>query len=153
MMIDQPSNKLNIVLYFSVFFLTFLGYYAILLGIFNIGLAEVTRIITVPLRLLIMGMLVLVFLSNKVLLKNTAALWFLLFTVLYSIRLLIELQTNTNYYMPISGVMLYFFSFAVIPFLGISLNRVNPSRMKAVFNSFLVGGALFSVLALLSYGQ
>lgn len=147
-------EKLNNRLYFLIFLLTFTGYYAILLLTFRVGLAQDTREITIPLRLGVMILLLLSFVFSFKRLHSSAPLkLFSIFSLFYLIRLLIDYIKGVDYYMPISGVLLYFLSFAVVPFIVIVVQRISKKQLKVIFDAMVIGGAGFSLLSLFTYKQ
>lgn len=145
---------INQTFFFGIFFLTFLGYYAILLLLFNLGLSEFSRSVTVPIRLLIMFfILLLVWFNRSNLNSNSAIKWFLVFIGVYFYRLFIEYNNDVNYYMPVSNVFIYFVAFCVVPFVGIVTQKIDYKTLNFVFKSFLYGGLIFSILSIFSYQQ
>lgn len=150
----MKKNKIDIALYFGIFFLTFLGYYAILLLLFNLGLSEASRSVTIPIRLGIVAMLALLFLKNIKHLQPVKGMhWFLLFCFVYLYRLFDDYNSLELYYMSIPDVLLFFLSFAVIPFIVLSTQPLSKSKLKAMFNALFIGGLLFSALVLFFYSR
>ena len=145
---------INQTLFFGIFFLTFLGYYAILLFLFNSGFSEFSRSVTVPIRVLIMFfILTLVWFNRSNLNSNSAIKWFLVFIGIYCYRLFIEYNNDVNYYIPVSDVFMYFLAFCVVPFLGLVTQKIDYKTLNFVFKSFLYGGLVFSILSIFSYQQ
>ncbi|WP_339698159.1 O-antigen ligase family protein [uncultured Marixanthomonas sp.] len=153
-MLKKKLNNSNIILFFGIFFLTFLGYFTILLVLFDAGMSELSRKITIPLRLFIIGMLLILLWKNRENLRESSGIkWSLFFFLVFSFRLLIEYLRGINYYMSILDVFLYFIAFCVFPFMGIVFQQITLKRLNIIFNSFLIGGAVFSILTILSYKQ
>lgn len=147
-------NRFDTTLYFWVFLLTYVGYYAILLLLFNIGMSDTTRVVTVPIRLLIAVFLLLLFIRNIKKLQYLDNLrWFLLFSLFYIARLFVDYLKNESYYMGIPEVMAYFLSFAVIPFIVISSIKLDTKKINTIFSSLWLGGIVFSVLVVVYYGR
>lgn len=148
------TEKINLVLYFLVFFFVFIGYYAILLTSFELGLHEQTRLVTVPVRLVVIASLVLLLLLNT---KKTRVSYgfqlFLLFSFIYLLRLFAEHNKMVEYYIPMSEVLFYFLAFGFIPFLVLITQEFNKRHLNSIFNALLVGGITFSILSIQFYGR
>lgn len=127
----MKANRFDNILYFNIFLLSFLGYYAILLLLFNLGLSETSRSVTIPIRLGIVAMLVVLFLKNIKHLQSVKGIhWFLFFCFVYLYRLFDDYNSLELYYMSIPDVLLFFLSFAVIPFIVLSTQPLSKSKLK-----------------------
>src|SRR5690606_37950953 len=111
-------------LLYLIFFLTFLGFYAILLLAINAGMSGFTREITIPVRAILgitlLGLLVVNW--NEIKVRKETKL-FILFAFLYFLRVVIDYYLLETYYISVSEVFIYFISFAVIPFISLSTFR------------------------------
>jgi len=150
----MKTNKFDPALYFIVFLLTYVGYYSILLLLFNLGMGDVTRTITIPIRLLIITSLVILFFNNiKKIHRQDNLRWFLLFSLFYIARLLVDYLSNETYYIGVPEVMIFFLSFVFLPFVIISSIRLDTKKINAIFSSLWLGGIVFSVLVVVYYGR
>lgn len=142
------------ILVFFIFFLTFFGYYAILIFIMGSGMGDTTRLVTLPVRILIIAMLISLTLINfnNIQIKNPI-LWFIPFSGLYIVRILIDYYWDKSYYLAFSEVLFYFFSFSIIPFLAISTYKLNEKFLYSIKNALLLSGFFFSFLTLYFYGK
>lgn len=141
-------------IFFSTIYLTFLGYYVILLITINSGFAGYTRQVTVPLRLLIIGGLVsLILLNYKTVRFTNFFKWFSLFSALFLCRILVDFYRREFYYLSTPEILFYFLSFAVIPFMAISLFQLDEKRISSAINAIFFSGLLFSLLVIFSYGR
>ncbi len=150
----MKEHKLHTILYFFVFLFTYLGFYTILLFLFNIGMGGASRSVTIPIRLIIMFLLLILFIRNiKKLQKDNSLPWFILFSLMYLTRLFVDYVQNKPYYMSISEVFVYFISFSFIPFICITSIRLDKKKINAIFNSIFIGGVLFSILVVTYYSR
>jgi len=140
-------------LYFLIFFLIFSGYYAILLLGSSIGFAE-SRSLTVPIRVFTALLILFTMLLNRKRLCSYPYLpVFILFSLFYLIRLLIEYYNNVRTHMPVPVTTMYYFAFAIIPFIGISIQRLNNKQFEVIKKAFVFGAFSFSVFCLYFYGK
>lgn len=117
-------------------------------------MGETTRNVTIPIRLAISFMLIFLLIKNINRLQRVKIMhWFILFCLFYFYRLFVDYLSMEHYYMSVSQVSLYFLSFAVIPFVVISTQVIDKSKLKVIFNSILVGGLLFSIMVVLFYSR
>src|SRR5690606_24827513 len=109
--------KINYILLFLVFFLSFIGFYAIILVAVNAGMSGYTRILSIPIRLLIgaalIGLIIINFNKIKVL---TELKIFALFALIYICRVVLDYALGEKYSLSTPEVLFYFISFSVIPF-------------------------------------
>lgn len=146
--------KINKVLIYIVFFFIFIGYYASLLLASNVVGLELSRLFTIPIRVLILVCLLLLGAVNfRHLKKVSANALFYLFVFIYCIRLAIDYNSEAYYYMSVEEVFMYLVSFCILPYLIISKFSFNEILIKVIFKSMLHGGFLFSVLVLVYYGK
>lgn len=150
----MKSDKINTRLYFLIFFLSFLGYYAILLLGFNLGYSQESRKVTVPLRLgiiLLMGILTLRNLKN---LHGSSTLSiFIFFSIFYLGRIFMDYYNGIDYYLSVEEVFLYFIAFDFIPFTLLAIQNIKEKYLTAIFHALFYGGLAFSILAIVFYGK
>lgn len=144
----------NRFIFFLIFYFTYLGYYASLLLISNFVSLESSRLFTIPIRLLVVGCLVILFFIQFKYLRFPKIVYlFSIFVLAYLLRLFISYNLDTPYYLPISEVFFYFVSFCILPFIVLIGIRYNEIQFKILFKSLLYGGCLFAVLVLIYYGK
>lgn len=144
--------KYNSFLFNSVVFLVFLGFYAIILLLFNAGMGDKTRLVTIPVRLLI-GVLCGFILFRSIKKKNKQIKWFFLFVLAYFARISIDYSMAEYFYISYSNLVFYFISFVIIPFIAISKMDFSKICVKSLFNTFLASAFIFSVLSVLLYSR
>lgn len=148
----MKSDKVNNYLFWIVIFLTFLGFYAVLLLSINIGLYGFTRQLTIPMRMLIGLSCFLLFIRNYKT-KSPHLIWFVVFMIVYLIRILIDYSNNEYFYLPYSDLVFYFISFAVIPFVALSKVTFSMIDFEKTYKVFLFSALVFLVLSILLYGE
>lgn len=144
--------KFNNYLLWSIFFLSFLGFYVMLLIVFNAGMSQFSRLVTVPVRIVVALGCLYVFFKNFNN-KSPYLIYFLFFAVVYISRIFIDFYSREFLYISYDSLFFYFISFALIPFLGfskISYNRIDYEKFYIVF---LISALAFSSLTLLLYGK
>src|SRR5690554_460282 len=132
--------------------LTFLGFYAILLLVFNVGKSELSRQLTIPMRLLIgasCGLLLIINIKNK----SPHLKWFLPWVFIYILRIFIDYNNNEDFYISFSELMFFFASFVVIPFIGLSKVNYSKINFKKLYNVILISALAFTSLSILLYGR
>ncbi|WP_188504868.1 O-antigen ligase family protein [Parapedobacter pyrenivorans] len=135
------------------FFLNFLGFYCILLVFANLNLLEFSRYVTVPLRILIVSCLCMGFIKRQKYNVGGSTLLFLLFAVLYFLRILTDALLDRNLYISYQQVFFYFLTFGFIPFLAIRHTSFRVDALIAMREWFFVSAFAFSLLATLSYAK
>lgn len=148
------KNKINNKILWLIFFLGFLGYYSILLVVFNIGMSEQSRLVTVPIRILILILFLALFFNNQ---KHLKIRWqtntFLFFISIYLLRVLIDYSRGLTFYTTYSDLLFYLFAFVIVPYLTLSVFKVNTSNLNSIVKALLIPGFIFSTLGILSYRQ
>lgn len=144
-------------LIFSVFSLSFLGFYLILLlTSFLMEIGE-NRSISIFLRIIICISLIsfvgIGSLKKHKIIKSRLTFPFLIFSFLFILRVLIDVSNNTFYYLSYPILLLYFISFCFLPFYVIHKIRLTEDIMKTVFYSLLFPGFLFSFFVIYYYGK
>lgn len=148
----MKDYKFSNFLLLTIFFFTFLGFYSILLLMFNAGLAGVSRQLTIPMRLVIgicCGLLLVINFRNV----SSYLIWFICWVYMYVYRILIDYNGNEYFYLPYSDLVFYFLSFVVIPF--ISLSSINYAKIDfgRLYSVFLISAIMFTLLSILLYGR
>ncbi len=148
------KKTISAVLLFCICFLTFLGFYAVLMSVVNLLGNSGSRTITIPVRILIVLFLLLYFLNNlSDFRRNSLTGVYVLFSIFYIFRLLYEYNVQESYYKSQIEVMFYFFSFSFIPFLILSNFKLSTFKLDYIFKSFLYSGFFFCLLSLFNYGE
>lgn len=141
---------LNSFLLNSVVFLTFLGFYATILLLINLGLSGQTRIITIPLRMII-GLLCSVIFLIGIKNRSKSFLVFLVFAVIYLLRIITDFALNEFLYISYFEIFFYFISYVVIPFIAITKVDFNKINVNSLFKTFLSSAFIFSFLSFVFY--
>jgi O-antigen ligase len=140
---------------FIVFFLAFSGYYAFLMMLTNIATDIDSRILTIPLRLIIVGMITFIFLlrPRRVKLQNEL-FFFLLFAIVYLIRILIEsLDHRSTFHITEAEFFLYFTSFVLIPLFFVSQFRLSEDNYEKIFIAMMSSALVLAALSLYYYQE
>jgi len=145
-------KKINSLLFYLSFFLAFLGFYVVLLLVFNVGKADLSRQLTIPMRMIVGISSILLFINN-IRSKIPYLKWFYLFVFIYSIRILIDYNAVRYFYIPYLELVFFFISFVIIPFVGLSKANYRVIDFKKLYSIFLVSALLFSVLSIMLYGK
>ncbi|MFV0224104.1 O-antigen ligase family protein [Empedobacter falsenii] len=153
MKVSRYNNyKYNNYLLQIILFLTFLGFYAVLLMMFNMGKSEMSRSLTIPMRMLIGLSCGLLFINNF---KNRSPylIWFIAWVCLYFLRIVIDYNKQEYFYMPYGDLIFYLLSFVVIPFIGLSKVNYKKIDFDRLYKVVLLSAMAFSALAILLYGK
>lgn len=151
-MMVVSKDKINNYFLQIIFFLGFLGFYVVLLLMFNAGKGDLSRQLTIPMRAVIGGSSILLFVFN---LKNEPPhlKWFYYFVLIYLIRVFIDYNLNKFFYISYKELFFYFSSFVIIPFIGLSKIDYNKVNIKKIYLIFLISALLFSSLSIILYGK
>jgi O-antigen ligase len=135
-----------------VFFLTFLGYYIVLLGLFNLGLPQISRFVTIPLRIIVVFLLLYIVIRfhNSVKQEKAYTIAFLTFSTLYFGRIIYDAIRHKEYYLTTEEITFYFLSFCVIPFYCIIKINFDNKRIEWIANTMFFSSVVFSVSAIIS---
>jgi O-antigen ligase len=146
------ADRLKTHLIYVVHFLSFVGYSICMMVLTNLGLLSFSRMMTIPIRLLIVACLLCVlFLSRKVFI-NAPARIFILFSLIYVSRILFELVDGTKiFHQTPLEYLLYFASFAALPFLIVSSLHLKAHHYNIIRSSILFSGFMLSLLTLFFY--
>lgn len=133
---------------YTIAFFNFIGYYILLLLIFNWGADAISTNFTIALRLIVLiciGTLLFYQKKNHSLISN---ILFLIFSVCYLVRIAVDSLLNLRYYLDIPTLLLYFISLDVIPFFVMTNIRIKLSDYDIMRKAILFSGFLFSMLAI-----
>lgn len=145
-------KKIKNPLFYLTFFLSFLGFYVVLLLVFNVGKADLSRQLTIPMRMIIGLSSVLIYVFNF---RNRQPYlnWFYSFVFVYVIRILVDYNAIRYFYISYTDLIFFFLSFVLIPFVGLSKVDYKVVNFKKLYNTFLVSALLFSTFSILTYGE
>ncbi|SHN06895.1 O-antigen ligase like membrane protein [Cyclobacterium lianum] len=144
----------NSLLLFQIVFLTFLGYYAILLLAINFGLSDFSRYVTVPVRLIIIfSFLFLLILNFKSFKIGYYTKIFLILSFIFFVRVAVDNYNDSIYYLSSVEVFFYFLFFSFIPFVSISTIPFSERLINIIIKSIITSGILFSILSLIFYSN
>lgn len=135
-----------------VLFLTFLGFYSILLLGHSLGMSEFTRQLTIPMRIVVVISCLLLFMLNYRK-RSPYLIWFIAFVGIYSLRILLDINSLEWFYISYNELVLYFLSFCVITFIGVSKVPFSTINVDKLYKVFLLSALLFSSLSIIFYGQ
>lgn len=135
------------------FFLNFLGFYCVLLLFANLNLLAFSRYITVPLRLLIILCLCFAFLRSEKLSLYYSSLFFLVFSLLYFLRIFVDFFLDRQFYTSYQQVFFYYLTFGFVPFILVRHMQITPKTLNQMKKWFLVSGFIFSLLATIIYAK
>lgn len=144
--------RINSKLFSILVFLIFLGFNSVLLLGLNFGMLGFTRQLSIPIRIIIVSCCIFIFFLNYKK-KVDYIKYFLLFSIVYLIRIFIDLINDEFFYISYQELVFYFLSFCFIPFISISkfdFSKINPTKLYRVF---LTSGLLFSILSIFFYGR
>ncbi|WP_242916742.1 O-antigen ligase family protein [Pontibacter liquoris] len=145
--------KMYVIAFFGAIFFTFSGYYVLLMvGNNTIG-PQLSRYITIPLRVFIVLLLGICFLlvGKKKSFKQLPFLAFLTFSLLYLLRIALEMLKGTANHISNESFLLYFLSFGFLPFLILYLKEDLELDQKLYRSAMLISGALLAIFTLLFY--
>src|SRR5690554_1489309 len=145
-------KKINSLLFYLSFFLAFLGFYVVLLLVFNVGQADLSRQLTIPMRMIICLSTFLIFFLN---IRNRSPYlkWFYFFIFIYSIRIIIDYNTSKYFYISYTELVFFLLSFVIIPFVGLSKVNYRVINFTKLYNIFLVSALFCSVFSIFMYGK
>lgn len=145
-------KKAHNLLFYLNFFLSFLGFYVVLLLVFNIGQADLSRQLTIPMRMMVgFSSILIFFLSIRN--KSPYSNWFFSFVVIYSIRIIIDYNALKYFYISYTELIFFFLSFVIIPFVGLSKVNYRLINFTKLYNIFLASALLFSTFSIFMYGK
>lgn len=147
--------KISSTLLYWIFFLSFFGYYSILIISLSLGIQD-TRVLTMPLRLIIVTLIGSLFLfrARNYSLNKYVVIYFL-FTALYGVMLMRELLLGSldAYYLSVDEIIKFYITFSFIPFVFIANYRMSVGEVSKISNSFLVSGLVFASAVIYFYSK
>lgn len=135
------------------FFLNFLGFYCILLLLANLNLLAFSRHVTIPLRIIIVLSLCLAFLRLPKLSIRNSTLLFIIFSVLYFLRIFVDAVLDRPLYISYMQVFFYYLTFGFIPFLILRHLFLDIDALNKMRKWFFISALIFSALATIIYAQ
>lgn len=148
------TNTISSFLLFVIFFLTFFGFYAVLLLFFSLGIYETTELISIPLRITIgLFLIFLIRLNIKRRIFTREVIPFLIFSLLYYLRIIYDEISLADYYLSTWELFFYFTSFSVIPFMALSSLHVTDKILSAIIKALFFSGFIFSFFSFWFYSE
>ncbi|MGG5599555.1 O-antigen ligase family protein [Myroides sp. C8-3] len=142
---------------FAIVFLTFLGFYLILLLANSFSPLGQNRALSIIIRMIIGGLLILIPFSRvfrKRMLNNVfLTKYFVVFSVVFLFRFIVDFNNETTYYIPYSNLLFYFISFCFLPFFILHRLELNSRDLQSIFKALLYSGLLFAILSIYYYGK
>jgi len=132
--------------------MTFLGSYTVVLLTVNAGLGDSSRLITIPVRLL-MSLSCLIIIIHNLNRRSVSLFWFMLFVGIYLTRIAFDYITGAYFYISYIELLFYFMSFCVLPFLATSKVNLRKISFAKLYNVFLISAFAFSVLSVWMYSK
>lgn len=153
------TRKSDTVLHFVVataVSLTFCGYYAAMAAFRNFtATLEGTRVLTVPLRLLIVAMLftsALAFVARRRGVKFEPIDWSVLtFSIFYVVRIVVSSGSSDYLYREEAEIFLFFIAFVFLPYFLIRQIPLTPELLARTFRYVVWGGAIFALLVAITF--
>lgn len=149
---NNIKSKYNSILLINIIVLTFIGFYFLNILAVNAGMAEYTRQISIPIRIVIVFNCILLF-SRSYKNKKPLLSVFIFFAFVYSLRIFFDFLHLEYFYISYSELVFYFISFSVIPFISIISVDFSKINIDAFFNFFLFFSFGFSILTVLLYSK
>lgn len=144
------KHYINGVLLKISFFLAFVGYYVFLMIFSNVGLIELSRFLTIPIRVvIILSLLGVVVLNRNYFSKDL--LWYTVFSIIYIGRIFYEMEIGTINHMDNLEYLTYFLTFSVVPFSLLSIIKLSEKSYQSILSSMLSSCLVFSVCCLAFY--
>ena len=141
----------------SVMFFTFLGFYVLLALFIFLGFGSSTRLLTIPIKGLILMLIGFELIHGKILLNTRSFFWslFMVFLLIYIPRLLYDVffsMSKGELMRPASDYLLFLISSVLLPM--VYFGRVkDDSEIKILFKSLLFSGIGLMLLTILLYRQ
>jgi|SRR5699024_10445180 len=140
--------------FFNIFFFSLGGYYTSLILVSNFLSNNYSRIVTMPIRVVIILSIIYLVVNSDIHKKlKLEAVFFIIFSFFYIFKIAISAVLDSNLYIPPSQFLLYFLSFVFLPFLLVSIIRINKFEYEKIFNIIIFGCVSVSILTYLFYGK
>jgi O-antigen ligase len=136
------------------FFLAFAGFYVVIMVMANLGMRDATRILTIPMRILIVGCLGLAFINRPRIKIQNGLFFFLIFSFFYYMRIVFELlKGSSSFHIPVFSFFLYFTSFVFLPMLFVSQLQLTKKDYTLLFNTIIVSCLIMAIGTYFYYGN
>lgn len=133
---------------YTATFLNYCGYFVYLMLLFYTGLNTASLGFSVGLRLIVLLALFVFFIKSSKLKVKAPSYIFILFSVFYLSRILIDAAKGLPYFVTTTKLILYYLSFCMIPFLLLCNTRFRITDFVTIRKALLASGFIFSLLAL-----
>ncbi|KPP97287.1 MAG: O-antigen ligase like membrane protein [Bacteroidetes bacterium HLUCCA01] len=136
----------------TAFFFVFAGSYVVLIILANTGYKDVSRLFTIPIRLFIVALFAISFVLHRKIRFNKGVIWFLIFSLLYYLRIYISYQ-GYNPYLHQSewDFFIYFTSFVLLPFIFITQTKITKYHINLLFYTVSIGSLILAIGTLYYY--
>jgi len=145
--------KTYVAAFFGAAFFTFSGYYVLLMvGNNTIG-PQLSRYITIPIRIFIILLLItcLMLVGKKKNANQPVFIAFIAFSLLYISRVMLEILKGSTYHMSNISFLLYFLSFGFLPFILLYLKEDLVLDQKLYKSAILISGVLLAIFTIVFY--
>lgn len=144
------GNKLSVNSILLGVSLSFLGFYTSLLVLDSAGLIALSRQFSIPFRIVV-SLLFIIGLVNGIKTKiKLHVLLFLIYFLVILLRIFVDFTTDQPYYIGYSNLILFLFSFCLIPYLCLSMISLGLNFYNRLYNYFLFFSLAFAGVATLS---
>lgn len=138
----------------NIFFFSLGGYYAALIIVSNLLSNNLSKIVTMPIRLIIITSIVYLVSNSKLNKKLKPELvFFIIFSFIYLLRILSSSISIHTLYMSPSLFFLYFVSFVFIPYTFVQMINLKNEDYEFIFKIILTGSVMVSILTYFFYGD
>lgn len=147
--------KIYVTAFFGAIFFSFSGYYVLLILTNNLIGVESSRLFTIPIRIVTVLLLAISLMcaGRKRSLQQPLLVSFIVFSLLYVGRILIEILKGSSYHISNESFLLYFLSFGFFPLLLLFLKKDYPVDYKLYKYAVLISGFLLAVLTVVFYRE
>lgn len=146
-------EKLFVIFLSIIYFLIFSGRYALILGFLNFTSVP-SRQFSIALILILNTLLAINFILSNRRINNPIQILFLIFILLYYLRIFLEfLKGSNNYHIPIIDFLLYFSSFVAIPFVLIANTNLDQRHYRIILWSIMMGSFFLNLQSLIFFKQ
>jgi len=147
-------EKLKYILFYSISFLGFIGYYFILtLFINSFGNSRPKFISLIPILIFNICLFVLFIVCRKKKRPDLNFLLFSVFSITYLIRIFLDSTQNYPYYISHWQVFVMFTLFMAMPFIIIINIKIELKYFDSIRKAILFGALLFGLVILFYYGN
>ena len=149
----MKSNKIDILIIFIVSFFLYSGYYVGLMFFYNARIPEISRLYSIPLRLVLFVLMTYYVIKNFARLQNNKAVYLLLslFSFLYIVKVIYTASIGASTAKSWYEYIFFYLSYALMPFLFYS--AVNFIRYKSIIlNALIFSGFLLGIYTIYTFG-